>query len=380
MRLGLITPGFSASEEDWCIPAVLDLVRVLATEHDVTVFALRYPHTRVPYEVHGARVVPFGAAEQRGPGRAFMMLRARRAIIRAAQHQPFDVLHALWAHEPGYLATTVGRCLDTPTVVSVLGGELVDLPAINYGGARGRVNRYLIRQALTRATRVTVPAPSIATMAAPLVEATRLDQVKLGVDTTRFRPGLALGTAGVQLDGSPALLQIGSLVPVKDHATMLAAFAHLAVDLPAACLHLVGDGPLRPQLESQAAALGIADTVRFHGAVDHGRLPDLYRQADLVTISSSFESQCMALLEAAACGRTLAGTTVGLLPSLVPVNHHAPPGDSAGLAEALRNALDDHVGTSEAEANARARDIASRYDVERTVERLVAVYHAARDS
>ncbi len=97
-----------------------------------------------------------------------------------------------------------------------------------------------------------------------------------------------------------------------------------------------------------------------------------------MTISSRFESQCLALLEAAACGRTLAGTSVGLLPSLVPSGHHASPGDGAGLAQALRRALDDHLGTSEAESEVRARDIADRYGLARTVDRLIDIYRAAR--
>ena len=58
MRIALITPGFSASASDWCIPVLLDHVRELAREHEVHIFALRYPHRRERYEVYGATVHP----------------------------------------------------------------------------------------------------------------------------------------------------------------------------------------------------------------------------------------------------------------------------------------------------------------------------------
>ena len=60
MRLALITPGFSAGDDDWCIPALLDLVRAISHEHDVEVFALRYPPVVGSYEVGGARVHAIG--------------------------------------------------------------------------------------------------------------------------------------------------------------------------------------------------------------------------------------------------------------------------------------------------------------------------------
>jgi hypothetical protein len=62
LNIGLVTPGFSADEADWCIPALLNLVRRLAAVHDVTVYTLRYPHHDGSYGISGARVRAFGGA------------------------------------------------------------------------------------------------------------------------------------------------------------------------------------------------------------------------------------------------------------------------------------------------------------------------------
>src|SRR2546422_820628 len=67
MRVALIVPGFSADEEDWCIPALLNFVRALAQRVELEVFALRYPHRRGQYRIGNASVHSFGYATRRGP-------------------------------------------------------------------------------------------------------------------------------------------------------------------------------------------------------------------------------------------------------------------------------------------------------------------------
>ncbi len=347
LRVGLLTPGFSASEADWCIPAQLDLVRALGERDDLRVFALRYPHARARYDVHGAQVQAFGAAQRRGLGRALMWARVLWALRRAHRERAFDVLHALWAHEPGFLATLAGRALRVPVVVSLLGGELEDLADIDYGGRRSPLNRRLVPFALRRAARVTVGSLFLRERCR---QARRWDARScvwpLGVDTARFHPrgsrdeerARARATRALALDGDPAVLCVASLVPVKDHATLLRAFARLRADRPTARLHLVGEGDGRAAVERLARDLGVAAGVTFHGHVPHERLADVYRQADLCVLSSRFESQGVAPLEAVACGCPVAGTAVGTLPELTA--HVSAPGDAEALAAALARALD----------------------------------------
>lgn len=350
MRIGLITPGFSASEDDWCIPALLDLVRGLARRDDVTVFTLRYPHHRRPYPVYGASVVPFGGAQRRGAGRLPLLLRALWRIVRAARRRPFDVFHALWAHEPGFLAVAAGRLTGTPVMVSLLGGELVDLPEVDYGGQRSRVNLWLTRRALAGARRVSVGSRSLRRLAKPHVAPGKLVRQPLGVDRHRFATGRKRprpSPSGVRLGGDPRLLHVGSLVPVKDQTTLLRAFAGLGRQHRRAHLHLVGEGPLRSRLEDLARQLAVADRLTFHGAVSHDRLADFYRQADLLVVSSHFESQGMAMLEAAACGCPVVGTAVGVLPELGPQRGLCTPGDPQALARLLDATLRDPAGRAD---------------------------------
>ena len=372
MRLALLTPGFSASEDDWCIPAHLDLVRVLAARHDVTVFTLRYPHHRRPYDVHGACVVPFGGAQVRGLRRLPLYLRALREVVRRSRCRRFDVIHALWAHEPGFLATLAGRLTGTPSVVSILGGELVDLPEIDYGGARSAANRFFVQRALRWANRVTVGSEHHRRIAASRVNGARLSVRALGPDTGRFRPG-PLVPGSIRLDGAPKLLHVASLVPVKDQASLLRAFAVVTSRWPDARLHVVGDGELRPELERQAARLGINAQVTFHGAVSHDLMPDFYRQADLMVLSSLSEGMPLAVLEAAACGCPVAGTQVAVPPDL---GRSVPAGDAEALGELVLELLDDR-GSLAARAHAAADRVRSQMSLDACTDAWVRTYREA---
>ena len=339
MRIGLITPGFSATEEDWCVPALLDLVRALAERDEVTVFALRYPHHRETYAVCGARVHATGGGARGGLARLPILGRTLARVVRQGRRRPFDVLHALWAHEPGFLAVLAGRLLKTPVLVSILGGELTDLPEIDYGGERSLTNRWLIGRALAGADRVTVGSPALARRAARRVAKEKISIRPLGFDAKRFRP--AGPAESVVLGGDPALLQVASQVPVKDQLTLLAAFSLVCEKYPRARLHLVGEGESTAEIQAAAVRLGIRERVELHGPVDHGRLPVYYQQADLFVQSSRFESQGLAVLEAAACGCPVVGTGVGLVPELCPGELVAPPADPGFLARVIGAVLAD---------------------------------------
>lgn len=67
-------------------------------------------------------------------------------------------------------------------------------------------------------------------------------------------------------------------------------------------LMIIGDGPARPALEEQAAALGIADQVIFTGAIRHNDLPPYYACCDLYITASLSDTNSISMLEGMASG------------------------------------------------------------------------------
>ncbi len=372
MRIGVITPGFSAGDADWCIPALAHLVRSLAERHRLDVFALRHPPLREEYTAFGARVRPFAWGRAGALRRPLLLARALARIVAEGRTRGFDVLHGFWADEPGYLAVAAGRALGVPAVVSLLGGELVALRDIGYGTWLSPIGRALVRRALRRADAITVGSLTMGHLASRFAPAERLHPLPLGVDTRLFHPDDG-SPRSITLSGSPSLLHVASLVPVKDQATLLRAFARAAAGLPGSHLHLVGDGPLRGELEALAAALGVGARVTFHGEVAHERLPDFYRAADLCVLASRFESQSMVALEAAACGRPPAGTAVGVRPELDGASRTVAVGDSAALAGAILELAGDPVRRASA-GRAGLLAVASRFALSRTAAETAALY------
>ncbi|MHB8627385.1 MAG: glycosyltransferase [Aggregatilineales bacterium] len=340
MNIGLLIPGFSANEQDWCIPVYLNLVRCLAERETVRVFALRYPPRWDVYRVYGATVHSMGGrSDTAGAGRLRLWARTLTAVIREHRHSPFDVLHAIWADETGLIANIAGRLLHIPTIVSIAGGELVGLPDIGYGLQLSRFSRCTVTQALRGASRVIAPCKYTAALAQLFVPADRLITQSLGVDTDLFTPGEA------QSPDNLRLIAVGSLGAVKDHAAAIRAFARLRTH--GVTLTVVGDGALRSQLQTLAETLGVADRVHFQGAVVHNALPALYREVDLHILTSRHEAFGMVIAEAAACGIPTVGYARGILPELVTAGGGIaiPIGETSesALAEAIDTLLTDHA-------------------------------------
>ena len=374
MRIGLVTPGFSASESDWCIPAHLDLVRALARDHDVYVLALRYPHACGRYQVHGADVEALGGAGCRRLARVRLLGRAVVTLCREAKRRRLQVLHALWAHEPGCVATLAGRYLGLPSVVTILGGELVGLHDLDYGGQLTLVNRRLIRTALWGADIVTVGSSETGALAARYVESRRLRLAPFGVDDERFGP--TTDGAGPTLAGRPRILTVASLVPVKDQGTLLEAIAMAGDGLSQAHVHLVGEGASESHLRQLVQRLELGRRVTFHGAIPHDRLPGYYHAADVCVLPSRFDCQPMVILEAAACGRRTIGTPVGLLREVSGEGAMVMPANPRALADLL-------VAQLTAPLPLRPRltrdEIVTRYGLRAATDGLVELYRTLVD-
>lgn len=101
-------------------------------------------------------------------------------------------------------------------------------------------------------------------------------------------------------DAMVTFMTVGRLSPEKNQARLIRAFAALHEDNPATRLFLVGDGPLRNELEALIGQLGLDDS-----AILTGEQPNPYAvlaRADCFVMSSDYEGQPMVILEALVLG------------------------------------------------------------------------------
>lgn len=133
---------------------------------------------------------------------------------------------------------------------------------------------------------------------------------------------------------------------------------------------LVGDGPDRPEFEAMAQGLGLADQVRFTGAMPARQAFGLGR---VMVMPSRAESLPYVILEAVAAGKPLIATNVGGIPEILPLRSLMPPSDPKALAEAISCALavpEDRL----AQASSLAADAAIRFSAASMCDKIAGFY------
>lgn len=191
--------------------------------------------------------------------------------------------------------------------------------------------------------------------------------VRCGVDLAAFA-----ARSRPSRDGPPAVLAVGRLVPVKGHAVLLEAIAHLARSEEPVAATIVGDGPRRAALERMARRLGIAELITFAGTVGQDQIRRHYEQADVFCLPSFLEGIPVVLLEAMAFGVPVVASRVAGIPELVEDGRSGvlvTPGRADLLADALRSLLGDAQRRASLAAEARRR-VESEFEVNASARRL----------
>ena len=159
----------------------------------------------------------------------------------------------------------------------------------------------------------------------------------------------------------PVFVTAGRLVEMKDHRTLLRAFAIHLKQRPSR-LMLLGAGPMLDELRTLAATLGIAEHVAFEGFVPNP-LPYM-RAADAFVLSSRSEGFGNVLVEAMGCGTRVIATDCPHGPADILAHGEfgilVPPRDPEALAPAFNRILDEREKWPETTLRARASQFSYR--------------------
>jgi glycosyltransferase involved in cell wall biosynthesis len=167
-----------------------------------------------------------------------------------------------------------------------------------------------------------------------------------GIDLSRFDPNhmapLAMRTDMGFADDDPVLVVLARLEPQKGHLNLLEALPIVLREFPRVRLVCVGEGAQRSEIEQQARASGLQESVRFVGYQSNPA--DWLALAAFTVLPSHFEGLPIAAIESLAMGKTMVATRVDGTPEVVvdgKTGLTVPPGKPAALAEAICRLLGD---------------------------------------
>lgn len=296
-------------------------------------------------------------------------LRLLRLLGRLSADRGFDVVHAHFGDvalrsrfarlrwQAPYVASFYGFDCSAlpaqrgPDVYEPL-FEVVDRVTVLSGEMRGRVRELGCRDELIR-------------------------EHHIGVDLDAF----PFRERGLDLPGRPArLLTVARLVEKKGVEYVLRAIA--ALPDPDLVYTVLGDGPLRGELEDLAESLGIEDRVDFRGSADQATVREAMSAADLFILPSvtasngDQEGTPTVLMEAGASGLPVLSTLHAGIPEVVldgVTGRLVPERDHEALAEALAELL---AAPERWPAMGRAgrEHVAAHYDRHRLVAQLEDLY------
>jgi glycosyltransferase involved in cell wall biosynthesis len=277
-----------------------------------------------------------------------------------------DVVHAHLAH-----ATLLARWSRPGTPVRVL-IDTIHSPAT---GGWGRRIAHRVTSWIPDAVTAVSEAAAEPWLKARMVHRSNLAIVPNGIDPDYWKPDYefreqARRASGVA--GEFVWLAVGRLDPVKDHATLLRAFARIPAH---ARLLIAGGGPLESKLRRLSSELGIEHRVDFLGFQEDIR--KWMRQADAFVLSSRWEGMPLALLEACACELPAVITDTPGARQVLRDPGAVPVGDPEALAEAMSACMSLAKDKRLEVAKAESRSIAERFSLESVLDRYERLYEDA---
>jgi len=220
-------------------------------------------------------------------------------------------------------------------------------------------------------------------ISARLVPARKVRVVYLGAPVDEFgrrRTGDEIAAARGALGAAPGDFAVGTITRLHDSKgnEYLVDAARMVLDArPRARFFLVGEGPLQPDLEAQAARLNLGDRFVFTGFVKD--VAATLAAFDLSVFPSLWEGTPLTAFEALAAGRPIVATDADGLADILHDGHDArivPKRDARALADQIITLIDAPAERERLSANARSTG--AGYDIGafvRKMERLYAILH-----
>lgn len=224
-------------------------------------------------------------------------------VLQLVKLLSIEVIHAHWIIPQGLIAVIYKTFINSKVKILVTshGGDIL--------GFRGIVGTVLKRFVLRRIDRLTVVSNALRDEAVKYGCTCDIQVSPMGIDTRTFSPDRS--DASIRSEYGiigPFLLFVGRLVEKKGVEYLIRAMPKVLASQPSTKLLIVGDGPLKKQLEELTNGLQLQEGIIFAGSKPHEQLPSYFASADIfigpsiVAESGDSEGFGLVFAEAMSCG------------------------------------------------------------------------------
>lgn len=270
-----------------------------------------------------------------------------------------DIIHVHFAVPAG----VAGRWLSIFTGVPyILTAHLGDVP----GGVPEKTDKWFrwvapfippIWNRAKRVAAVSIFTKNLALQRYPV----SIQVIPNGVSTSEFDPGL------ISVHEPPNIIFAGRIVPQKNPMQVIRSLA-IIKDLEWHAV-IIGDGSLKPEMESEAVRLGINDRITFTGWLTPDQVHEWYKKGDILFMPSLSEGLPVVGVQALSMGLAFVAGKVGGFIDLVEDGKNGflhLPSERDEFSQSLRILLDDHQLLYK--FRLASREISKKFDLERIVE------------
>lgn len=309
------------------------------------------------------------AAGESSLARQFAYLAEGAVIARRARALGLDHLHAHFGTNSTRIAGYARRLGGPPFSFTVHGPEEFDAPLqLDLGGKIASAAFAVAVSSFGRSQLWRWAAPQ---------DWNRVHVVHCGIDLDEF-------PAPLPLPADPGrLVAVGRFAEQKGFGLLVRAFARARAERPRLRLTLVGDGPLRPQIEAMLVAAGLGETVELAGWQDRAGVRRALAAADALVVPSFAEGLPVVMMEAMALGRPVVATMIAGIPELARPGHDGwlvPAGDEAALAAAMVAVADSPREAIAAMGQSGRARVVARHDARQSAAQLAALFRQAGEA
>lgn len=276
-------------------------------------------YTGIPrqYEIDGIKVYapryPFIPKISSSFHARLMFTALRKTVQSLVRCTDFDLINSHWLYPDGVAAAWIARSLGIPHIPTGRGCD------VNRDIYDPRKRDQIIETLENSSALILVSRGLKQELEKNDIRLPSTHVIPNGVDLEKFH---ILPKAGCRdrlgiNESFPLLLYVGRLSQEKGIHSLIGAVAQLAASGKDFKLYLVGDGPLRAELQDLAVRHGIGERVHFVGKVDHNEVAYWMGSADFLCLPSLREGCPNVILEALGSGRPVLASEVGAIPDFV---------------------------------------------------------------